>query len=72
MIRKQLKWGRGGDIFLLQTQRSRNEDLGIFCGRVRGLAWLSRKLGFHVPREWEREKYVQGKDPMCKILWPTE
>lgn len=69
MIRKQLKWGRGRDT---QTQKSRKEDSGIFCGRVRGLAWLGRKLGFHVPREWEGEKYVQGKDPMCKILWPTK
>jgi hypothetical protein len=37
MIREPLKWGRGGDIFVLQTQKSRNKDSGMRRDRVRGL-----------------------------------
>jgi len=43
MIRKQLKWARGADIFLLQTQMSRNEDEGMLRGRVSGL--VREKVG---------------------------
>lgn len=40
---------------------------------VAGLeAWLGRKLGFHVSGERGGEECVQGKDPMYKLLWPTE